>query len=115
MLHCLFTRRRPPPPKRNSPYRPPPPIGPSGMGIGHQRPEEGRRGQGGRALRPIRNIMKSSKPHHPMRGRPFNMLRVNQRSSETDGDGYDDDSQLEWRNGISNLDWHPRKKQVVLH
>ena len=45
------------------------------MGIGHQRPEEGRRGQGGRALRPIRNIMKSSKPHHPMRGRLFNMLR----------------------------------------
>ena len=84
------------------------------MGIGHQRPEDAKLGHGGHTLRP-RNIMKSSKLHHPMLGRPFNMLRMNQRSSETDGDEYDDDSQLEWRNGISNLDWHPRKKQVVLH
>ena len=84
------------------------------MGIGHQRPEDSKRNHGGHALRP-RNIMKSSKPHHLMWGRPFNMLRMNQRSSETYGDGYDNDSQLEWRNGISNLDWHPRKKQVVLH
>ena len=87
------------------------------MGIGHQRPKDGKHNRGGHALHP-RKIMKFPKLHHPkqvMQGRPFNMLRMNQRSSETDSDGYDDDSQLEWRNGISNLDWHPRKKQVVLH
>ena len=110
----MFICRRPPPPKRSLPYQPPPPIGPSGMGIGHQRPEDGKRNHGSHALR-SRNIIRSSKPHHLMQGRLFNMLRMNQRSSETDVVGYDDDSQLEWRNGISNLDWHPRKKQVVFH
>ena len=38
--------RRPQPHMRNLFYRPPPPIGPSGMGIGHQRPEDDKRSRG---------------------------------------------------------------------
>ena len=47
----------------------------------------------------------------------FNMLRMNQRSSESDHYGGEkrddhDEGPLEWRDGISNLDWHPRRKQT---
>ena len=56
----------------------------------------------------------ANKQHRSLRGRLFNMLRKNHRSSESDdGGGVENLDDDEERDGFTNLDWQPRKKQIV--
>ena len=105
--------RRPQPHMRNSFYRPPPPIGPSGMGIGHQGPEDDKHGRSRGRGHSVRPRTKSNKQHRSLRGRLFNMLRMNHRSSESDDGGGEKRDDNKERYGFTNLDWQPRKKHIV--
>ena len=114
--------RRPQPHMRNLFYRPPPPIGPSGMGISHQSPEDNERVRGGHGKRDHGRLFRprtKPKQHHlhSLRGRLFNMPRMNHRSSDDDEKRDDKGESPEEIDGFSNLDlgwqtWHPRKKQI---